>query len=96
MGTAKQSYDTMNSVVLPRELLPPNSDKWVSVLITSYNTHPFYIKECLDSIKGQIGYFGIEVVWVNDGSTEENTRQLEEALDVFKKPRVLHESYIKK
>jgi len=84
-GTAKQSYDTMNSVTLPSELLPPSSDKWVSVLITSYNTHPFYIKECLDSIKGQVGYFGIEVVWIDDGSTEENSRELEKALDYFKK-----------
>ena len=84
-GTAKQSYDTMNSVVLPAELLPPANSQWVSVLITSYNTHPFYVKECLDSIKCQNGYFGIEIVWINDGSTLENSRTLENELENFQK-----------
>lgn len=81
-GTAKQSYDTMNSVVLPSELLEPNV--WVSVLITSYNTNPLYMKECLDSIKCQTGHFGIELVWINDGSNEDNTILLEELLFTFK------------
>jgi hypothetical protein len=82
-GTAKQSYDTMNSVVLPKELLEP--DEWVSILITSYNTNVGYMKECLDSIKCQTGYFCIELVWINDGSNDENTRMLEKLLDTFKK-----------
>jgi cellulose synthase/poly-beta-1,6-N-acetylglucosamine synthase-like glycosyltransferase len=82
-GTAKQNYDTMNDVVLPKELLAPA--EWVSVLITSYNTNPFYIKECLESIKCQHGYFGIELVWINDGSTDENTRELESLLEYFKR-----------
>lgn len=84
-GTAKQSYDTMNSVVLPTELLSPPENKWVSVLICSYNTNPEYITECLQSIKNQTGYFGIELVWVNDGSKIENTLKLERELDNFKK-----------
>jgi len=71
-GTAKQSYDTMNSVVLPERLREPTKDNWVSVLITNFNTDPGYIKECLDSIRGQEGHFGIELVWVDDGSTKEN------------------------
>ena len=71
-GTAKQSYDTMNSVVLPERLREPKEDNWVSVLITNFNTDPQYIKECLDSIKMQEGHFGIELVWVDDGSTQEN------------------------
>jgi hypothetical protein len=81
-GTAKQSYDTMNSVVLPKELLEPTT--WVSVLVTSYNTNPLYMKECLDSIKCQNGHFGIELVWINDGSNDENTIQLEQLLFTFK------------
>jgi mannosyltransferase OCH1-like enzyme len=81
-GTAKQSYDTMNSVVLPKELLEPIT--WVSVIITSYNTMPLYMKECLDSIKCQNGHFGIELVWINDGSNEDNTIQLEQLLFTFK------------
>ena len=82
-GTAKQSYDTMNSVVLPKELYEP--DEWVSVLVTSYNTNNTYVKECLDSIKCQNGYFGIELVWINDGSTDENTTVLEKLLHHFEK-----------
>jgi len=84
-GTAKQSYDTMNSVVLPPQLLGPANNQWVSVLVTSYNTNPFYVKECLDSIKSQNGYFGIELVWINDGSSLENTRALELELAIFKR-----------
>ena len=80
-GSTKQNYDTMNSVVLPRELLSP--DIWVSVLVSSYNTKSVYIKECLDSIKGQVGHFGMELVWVNDGSTEMNTKILEGMLKRF-------------
>lgn len=80
-GSTKQSYDTMNSVVLPREVLEP--DIWVSILVSSYNTKSVYIKECLDSIKSQIGPFGMELVWVNDGSTEINTRVLEGMLKRF-------------
>lgn len=82
-GTAKQSYDTMNSVVLPNELYEPV--EWVSVLIASYNTNNTYVKECLDSIKCQNGYFGIELVWINDGSTDENTEALENLLHHFSK-----------
>jgi glycosyltransferase involved in cell wall biosynthesis len=82
-GTAKQSYDTMNSVILPKELYEPA--EWVSVLIASYNTNNTYVKECLDSIKCQNGYFGIELVWINDGSTDENTEVLEKLLHHFSK-----------
>jgi len=81
-GTAKQSYDTMNSVVLPKELFEPK--EWVSVLVTSYNTNPIYMKDCLESIKCQNGHFGIELVWINDGSNEDNTIALEQLLFTFK------------
>jgi glycosyltransferase involved in cell wall biosynthesis len=51
---------------------------WVSVLIPCYNTKREYIEDCLKSIKEQIGNFGIELVWINDCSNEENTNiQLE-------------------
>jgi hypothetical protein len=80
-GSTKQNYDTMNSVELPRELLHP--DIWVSVLVSSYNTRSVYIKECLDSIKSQMGNFGIELVWINDGSSEINTKILEGMLTRF-------------
>ena len=81
-GTAKQSYETMNQVVLPPCFAEPSV--WVSVLVTSYNTNPFYIRECLNSIKNQTGYFGIELIWVNDGSNKENTNSLEQELANFR------------
>ena len=79
-GTAKQSYDTMNSIVLPQSLQNPPKENWVSILITNYNTDLRYIKECLDSIKSQEGYFGIELVWVEDGSTQENQEKVKQLL----------------
>ena len=82
-GTAKQSYDTMNSVVLPDSLLNPS--RWVSVMVTSYNTHKHHIHECLESIRSQNGHFGIELVWINDGSDEKHTQELENKLKWFEK-----------
>jgi GT2 family glycosyltransferase len=82
-GTAKQSYDTMNSVVLPPSFSSP--PEWYSVLITSFDTNPIYIRECLESIRCQIGYFGIEVVWVDDGSSQENSKALLSELTRFQK-----------
>jgi len=81
-GTAKQSYETMNDVVLPPSFAEPSV--WVSVLVTSYNTNPFYIRECLNSIKNQTGHFGIELIWVNDGSNREFTDGLEKELANFR------------
>lgn len=83
-GTAKQSYDTMNSVQLPTELLPPpNESQWVSILVSSYNTKIEFICDCLSSIRMQNGYLGIELVWINDGSTQENSLLLEKELIKF-------------
>jgi len=80
-GTANNTYEKMNKIELPLQLREPKF--WVSVLISSYNTKHFYIKECLESIKQQKGYFGIELVWINDGSSSEYTSQLEEELNLF-------------
>jgi len=82
-GTAKSSHATLNSVTLPAEL--GSVDEWYSVLITSYNTNPVYIKECLDSIRCQTGHFGIEVVWIDDGSTKENSKIVIQLLENFRK-----------
>jgi len=57
---------------------------FVSVLIASFNTNNKYIKECIYSIQRQEGDFGIELVWINDGSDEEHTIFLEKELDEFK------------
>ena len=80
-GSTKQNYDVMNQIELPDELKEPK--EWVSILIPSYNTKTIYIKECLDSIKEQIGNFGMEIIWINDGSNDMNSTILEKMLQRF-------------
>lgn len=81
-GTGKQCYDSMNSLSVPKELLGPKD--WYSVLVTSYNTAIPYIHECLESIRRQTGHFGIELVWVDDGSSDENKTALINELTRFR------------
>jgi mannosyltransferase OCH1-like enzyme len=82
-GSTKNNYEIMNSIDLPEILLPPKKEDSVSVLISSYNTNFKYIIDCLDSIKNQLGYFNMEIVWINDGSDELHTTLLKKALDNF-------------
>ena len=81
-GSTKQNYEVMHGIEVPRELLEPT--EWVSVLVSSYNTKFLYVKECLESIRCQTGHFGIELVWINDGSDEVSTRLLEAELERFR------------
>ena len=83
-GSTKQSYDIMNTIELPSQFLPPPENESISILISSYNTKTKYIQECLESIKQQEGYFNIEIVWINDGSNEINTKLLKKSLEIFK------------
>jgi hypothetical protein len=82
-GSTKQNYHMMNSMTLPTEFTEPK--EWVSVLISSYNTNHKYVVECLDSILNQKGYFGMEIVWINDGSNELSTKLLERTLKEYEK-----------
>lgn len=82
-ANTKESYDTIGNIALPHEFLEPTVK--VSILITSYNTKGEYIKQCLDSIKHQVGHIGFEVVWINDGSDEESSKIMEHHLDEFSK-----------
>jgi len=84
-GSTKQSYDTMNNVILPKQFLVPRPELSVSILIPSYNTKILFIKECLESIRDQVGYFNMEIVWINDGSNEINTQLLKKILEGFEK-----------
>ena len=59
-------------------------DIWISVLIPCHNTKREFIEECLKSIKEQIGNFGIELIWINDYSNEENTSIQLELLNEMK------------
>lgn len=94
-GTSNNSYDTLPYYLeIPKELEEP--ELWFSVLISSYNTKREYIKDCLDSIKNQNGHFGIELVWVNDGSDNDRTEFLEEELYNFgKSSRFIKIKYVK-
>jgi GT2 family glycosyltransferase len=80
-GTGNNCYSIINTFSVSKVLLKP--EEWYSVVITSYNTNPIYINECLESIRCQNGYFGIELVWVNDGSDIDNTKLLIERLSIF-------------
>jgi hypothetical protein len=82
-GSANNNYETMNEETVPVELVEPR--EWISILIPIYNTPQLYLRECFDSIKLQNGYFGMELVVINDGSDQEHTQILETELEHFKK-----------
>lgn len=84
-GSTKQNYEIMNNMSLPPQFIAPPAENSVSILVSSYNTKAVYINECLDSIKEQEGYFNMELVWINDGSDEINTRVLKGLLSQFEK-----------
>ena len=56
----------------------------VSIIIVSFNTREILLR-CLESIKKQNGHFGMEIVWINDGSNELSTKLLEKTLIEFEK-----------
>jgi GT2 family glycosyltransferase len=82
-GSTKQNYEIMNTIELEDIYKEPKT--WISVLVSSYNTNHKYVVECLESIKQQDGHFGIELVWINDGSNELSTKLLEKTLGEFEK-----------
>ncbi len=57
----------------------------ISILISSYDTKQRYINECLFSIEKQKGNFGVELVWIDDGSYDLNSKMIEISLSNFKK-----------
>lgn len=57
---------------------------YISILISSYDTKIKYIHECLKSIEEQLGNFGVELVWIDDGSYELNSKMLTKLLANFK------------
>jgi len=59
---------------------------WVSLLIPSYNTNKEFLLSCIESIKEQVGTFGLEVVWINDCSDDKNTSILVNLLDNIIRP----------
>ena len=53
----------------------------ISIIISIYDTNPEYFKDCLDSISYQEGNFDIELVVVDDESTEYNFSVYKKLLD---------------
>lgn len=81
-GTNDRSYNSVDKMVVPPEFTQEPL-RWVSVIVSSLNTPAEFIFDCLQSIQQQTGYFGIELIWVNDGSDNENTEILKNHLNVF-------------
>ena len=82
-GSTKQNYEIMNTIELDEIYKEPKV--LVSILISSYNTSHKYVVECLESIKRQNGHFGMEIIWINDGSNELSSKLLEKTLKEFEK-----------
>ena len=81
-GSTRQHYDIMNLIEIPDILKKPNISDSVSILIPSYNTNNILLKECLNSIKDQVGHFNIELVCINDGSDPFHSAILEKNLGI--------------
>lgn len=81
-GSTKQSYNSMNDIVLGEEFSEPK--EWVSVLVSSYNTKIRYVKDAIKSIVDSQGHFGIELVWIDDGSDILMAKMLEKVIDHYR------------
>lgn len=69
-----RKYSPRNTL---KQLEPvPCGEKWVSVIITSYN-HAHYIKEAIESVRQQT-YSLIEIIVVDDGSTDHTAQVVSE------------------
>lgn len=87
-GSSNDNYDDINDIVLPKQFTLPSS--WLSIIISSHNTTRASIVECLSSIKNQVGWFGIELIWINRDSDQMHTDFLKEELaDLEKSSRYI-------
>ena len=80
-GSTKNNYENMNQISLPEQFNKPKSN--VSILISSLNTKAIHVKQCLESIKHQIGHYTFEIIWINDGSDAFHTSILKKLLVNF-------------
>ncbi|WP_199549717.1 glycosyltransferase [Streptomyces sp. N35] len=69
----------------------PGTGPMVSVIVAVYNAMP-YIVECIDSLQRQtIGIENIEIIAVNDGSTDGSGAELDRIAERVPQLRVLHQ-----
>ena len=66
----------------------PTDQELISVIVPVYNA-AWYLPKCLDSICGQT-YENLEIILVNDGSTDESGRHCDEYAGKDSRIRVLH------
>lgn len=82
-GSTRNAYEALASASVP-PCLGSEATIWVSILVSSWDTDPRFVRECLDSIRGQQGAnIGLELVWVNDGSSVERSADLAAVLSQF-------------
>ncbi len=84
-GSTFKSYDTMNNIKIPNELLKPK--KGISIIINDSNIFEDKIKKFLESIKNQEGHFNIELIFLNVNDKYKNI------IDNFIKTTRFIESY---
>ncbi|KOU51846.1 hypothetical protein ADK55_17875, partial [Streptomyces sp. WM4235] len=72
---------------MPHERLPD-----ISVIIAAYNAMP-YLTECLDSVAGQtLGMARLEIIAVDDGSTDGTGAELDRFAALHPQVRVVHQA----
>ena len=77
-GSSKQNYEIMNTIKLPYQFYKPVQT--ITMLIPFYNVNASHLKQCFESIKHQEGLFVIDLIIVNDGSTDLSTSILKKML----------------
>jgi GT2 family glycosyltransferase len=93
-GSTQNNYDKINNTEIPTYLENPKLG--VSILIPVYNTKVSYIRDCLESIKQQVGLLMFQVVIVNDGSDNLHSALLEKLLEnLINTSRWIQVKYIK-
>ena len=92
-GTTNQKNNHLEREEVPADILSPEES--VSILISFLNTKESYLKQALNSIINQQGYFWMEIVFVNDGSDELHTAMAKRLLrDIESNSRWISIKYI--
>ena len=66
-------------------------DKMVSIIVPVYNAEK-YVHKCIDSLLQQT-YKNIEIILINDGSTDNSGKICDEYANESSKIRVIHQKF---